>query len=63
MSFKKILKIKILFFLLELIGFMNLFNLERRINSDLFNKSINKIGNNKIINTIFKKFADNGIRI
>lgn len=40
-----------------------LFNLERRINSDLFNKSINKIGNNKIINTILKKFADNGIRI
>ena len=40
-----------------------LFNLERRTNSNLLNKSIYKIGNNKIINTILKKFADNGIRI
>ena len=40
-----------------------LFNLERRVNSELLNKSINLIGNNKIVNTILKKFADNGIRI
>jgi len=39
-----------------------LFNLESRINSNLLNKSINVIGNNKLINTILKKFADNGIR-
>ncbi len=40
-----------------------LFNLESRIKSNLLNQSIKKIGNNKIINTILKKFADNGIRI
>jgi len=40
-----------------------LFNLERRVNSKLFNNSISLIGNNKIVNTILKKFANNGIRI
>ena len=40
-----------------------LFNLERRVNSKILNKSIDLIGNNKIVNTILKKFADNGIRI
>ena len=40
-----------------------LFNLERRVNSKLLNKSINLIGNNKIVNKILKKFADKGIRI
>ena len=40
-----------------------LFNLENKINLNLINKSINLIGNNKIINTFIKKFADNGIRL
>ena len=39
-----------------------LFNLESRLNSNLLIKSINMIGNNKALNTIIKKFADNGIR-
>ena len=39
-----------------------LFNLENRINSNLLNKSINFIGNNKVVNTFLKKFADDGIR-
>ena len=39
-----------------------LFNLENRINSNLLNKSINLIGNNKVVNTFLKKFADDGIR-
>ena len=39
-----------------------LFNLENRINSNLLNKSINLIGNNKVVNTFLKKFADGGIR-
>ena len=39
-----------------------LFNLENRINSNLLNKSINLIGNNKVVNTFLKKFADSGIR-
>lgn len=40
-----------------------LFYFESRINSNLLNKSINMIGKNKIINSLFKKFADNGLRI
>ena len=40
-----------------------LFNFESKINSNLLSKSINLIGKNKIINSAFKKFADNGLRI
>ena len=38
-----------------------LFNLENKLNSNLFNKSINFIGNHKLINSFLRKFADNGI--
>jgi len=38
-----------------------LFNLENKINSNILNKSINIIGNNKAVNLFLKKFADNGI--
>jgi 2-octaprenyl-6-methoxyphenol hydroxylase len=40
-----------------------LFNFESRINSNLLSKSINIIGKNKIVNSFFKKFADNGLGI
>ena len=40
-----------------------LFNFESKINSNLISKSINIIGKNKFINSFFKKFADNGLRI
>ncbi len=39
-----------------------LFNLESKISSNLIFKSINLIGNNKVVNTFLKKFADTGIR-
>ncbi len=39
-----------------------LFNLDSKVNSNLLSKSINVIGRNKVINSIFKKFADSGIR-
>ena len=39
-----------------------LFNLQSKININLFNKSINFIGNNKFVNTFLKNFADSGIR-
>jgi len=39
-----------------------LFNLENKINLNLLNKSINFLGNNKVVNSFLKKFADNGIR-
>ena len=40
-----------------------LFNLQNKFNSNLLNRSINVIGNNKVVNSFIKKFADNGIRI
>ena len=40
-----------------------LFNFESKINSNLISKSINVIGKNKFINSFFKKFADDGLRI
>ncbi len=39
-----------------------LFNFENSINSSLLNKSINFIGNNSVVNTFLKKFADTGFR-
>ena len=39
-----------------------LFNLENKINLKLFNKSINFIGNNKVVNSFLKNFADSGIK-
>lgn len=38
-----------------------LFNLESRINSNMLNNPIKFFGNNKIVNTFLKKFADSGI--
>tara|TARA_B100000900_G_scaffold408324_1_gene422405 strand:- start:757 stop:1827 length:1071 start_codon:yes stop_codon:yes gene_type:complete len=38
-----------------------LFNLENKTNSNFLNNSINIVGNNKVINSFLKKFADNGI--
>ena len=40
-----------------------LFNFESKINSKLISKSINTIGKNKIINSLFKNLADIGLRI
>ena len=40
-----------------------LFNFERKTKSNLLSKSINKIGQNKTVNSFFKKFADKGFRI
>ncbi len=40
-----------------------IFNFETKINSNLISKSISIIGKNRLINSFFKKFADNGLRI
>ena len=40
-----------------------LFNFESKINSNLLSKSIKIIGKNELINSFFKKFADDGLRI
>ena len=39
-----------------------LFNIDSKINSNLLKKSINIIGNNKVVNMFLQKFADSGIR-
>ena len=39
-----------------------LFNLENKTNLKLLTRSINFIGNIKIVNTLLKNFADSGIR-
>ena len=40
-----------------------LFHFEAKIKTKLLSKSINIIGKNKLINSFFKRFADNGLRI
>ena len=40
-----------------------LFNFERKIKSKFMTKSIQNIGRNKTVNKIFKKFADDGLRV
>ena len=40
-----------------------LFKFESKINNQLFSKSIKAIGNSKLINSFFKKFADKGLRV
>ena len=40
-----------------------LFNFESKFNTKLISKTINIVGKNKYINSFFKKFADNGLRI
>ena len=40
-----------------------LFNFESKFNTKLISKIINILGKNKSINSLFKKFADNGVRI
>ena len=40
-----------------------LFHFEAKTKSKLISQSINFIGRNKFINSIFKKFADSGLRI
>mgnify|MGYP001182972431 CR=1 FL=1 len=62
-EFQKKSKDKNFIFLKSIDWIYELFNLDNRLNSDLLNKSINLIGNNKAVNTILKKFADGGVRI
>ena len=40
-----------------------IFNFEGKISSNLLSKSINIIGKNKKINSLFKKFADQGLSV
>ena len=61
-EFQNKLKSKNFVFLSGIDLIYELFNLESRTNFSLLNKSINLIGNNRVVNTFLKKFADTGIR-
>jgi 2-octaprenyl-6-methoxyphenol hydroxylase len=62
-EFQKNSKDKNLIFSTGIDWIYEIFNFEGKINSQIFSKSIKTIGNNKFINSFFKKFADGGLRI
>ena len=62
-DFQKKSKDKNYLFSLGIDWIYELFNFERKINSKFLSKSINTVGKNKFMNSLFKKFANNGIKI
>ena len=60
-EFQKISKDKNLIFSTGVDWIYELFNLENKLGSKFLNIPIKFIGNNKIVNTFLKKFADSGI--
>ena len=62
-EFQKISKDKNYIFSSGIDWIYELFNLNNRLNSNLLNNSIKMITNNKFINSILKKFADDGINV
>ena len=62
-DFQKKSKDKNYLFSLGIDWIYELFNFERKTNSKFLSKSINTVGKNKFMNSLFKKFANNGIKI
>ncbi len=62
-KFQKKIKDKNYLFSVGIDWIYELFNFESKINTNIFSKSINAIGKNKILNSMFKKIADIGLRI
>ncbi|MDC1032589.1 FAD-dependent monooxygenase [Candidatus Pelagibacter sp.] len=62
-AFQEKVKDKNLIFSTSIDWIYELFNFESKTNNQLISKSINIIGKNKFLNSFFKKFADNGLRI
>tara|TARA_B100001057_G_scaffold179937_1_gene180641 strand:- start:5597 stop:6676 length:1080 start_codon:yes stop_codon:yes gene_type:complete len=62
-DFQKKSKDKNLIFSTGIDWIYELFNFENKINSQILKNSINFVGNNKVVNSFFKKFADSGIRL
>ena len=62
-EFQKNSKDKNLIFSTGIDWIYELFNFESKISNQLISKSVKAIGNNKLVNSFFKKFADSGIRI
>jgi 2-octaprenyl-6-methoxyphenol hydroxylase len=62
-EFQKNIKDKNYIFSSSIDWIYELFNFERKINTKLISKTINIFGKNKSIKSLFKKFADRGVRI
>ena len=60
-NFEKKMKDKNLIFSSGIDWIYELFHFESKINSQLISQSINFLGNNKTLNSFFKRFANNGI--
>ena len=63
LDFQKKIQNRNLFFSLGIDWIYELFKFENYINTNLISKSANIIGKNKFMNTLFKKFADNGLKV
>lgn len=61
-DFQKLSKDKNYLFSTGIDWIYEFFNFQSKINSNLLSKSVSIIGKNKIINSLFKKFADIGLR-
>ena len=61
-EFQKNIKDKNYIFSVGIDCIYEIFNFESKTNSQMIGKSIELIGKNRTINSLFKKFADNGLR-
>ncbi len=62
-EFQKKLKDKNYLFSIGIDWIYEIFNFESKINTNILSKSINIIGKNRTLNSLFKKFADNGLTV
>ena len=62
-EFQKKLKDKNYLFSVGIDWIYEIFNFESKINTNILSKSINIIGKNRTLNSLFKKFADNGLTV
>ena len=62
-EFQKKLKDKNYLFSVGIDWIYEIFNFESKINTNILSKSINIIGKNRTLNSLFKRFADNGLTV
>ena len=63
LNFEKERKDKNFIFSMGIDWIYEFFNIESKIKNDLISKSLNILGKNKFFNSLFKEFADSGLRI
>ena len=62
-NFEKEMRDKNLIFSTGIDWIYQLFYFEGKTNNEIISKSLNILGKNKFFNSLFKKFADNGLRL